>query len=138
MFDRAKILFSAGGNFKGVGNEPIGIRTIQAVGFIKKIKIGQMDVIEHNIVGPFDLGNAVDGERGGLVNGDKKIEENDRENHAVNERCSEIVLWAHRQEPAKYAGFERAVFIFNSALELYPLALDVIKQGMFLFMKRIA
>lgn len=74
MFDRAKILLGTRGNFKGVGNQSIGIRTVQAMKLIKDIEIGQMSMIKNDIVGPARLGDAVDRERSGLVNRDEKIE----------------------------------------------------------------
>lgn len=53
VLDRAEILLGACGDFLRVGQQPDGVRTIHAVRFFNDVQVGQVLMIQHDIVGVF-------------------------------------------------------------------------------------
>ena len=50
VFDRAEVLLGSGGNLARIGQQAAGVRAIQTVEFFEDVEVGQMLMVEHDIV----------------------------------------------------------------------------------------
>src|SRR5450830_1255632 len=86
MLDRAPVLLGARRNLAREGDDAVGVGAIGAVELLQRIEIGEMVAVEHEIVGAFDLGDAIDRKAYRLKNTDEEIEQQKRNDAGVDHR----------------------------------------------------
>lgn len=100
-----------------------------------EIQIGQVLVVDGDVVGSPHPGNAVNREAGELIDRHAQIEQRQWNNYAVDDGRGKEVLRAHAEKPAKDTLLEPKVRLPDGTLELDALPFDLIKQSAFLLME---
>src|SRR5271154_3735612 len=117
VFDRAPVLLRPACNFDHVCQHPVGVRAIHAIQPLEEVQISQFVAVNCDEVLTASFRNAIDRETNGLVNGNKKIGQHERNETSVNERGGE-----DREE----SGMQNVTG--KRGLELSVLALDVLRE----------
>lgn len=136
VFDRAKVLFGSRHDLTHIGDEPGAIGTISAMEFLNEIEVFELLPIQHDIVGTSNLGNFVNRETGRLIEADEQIENEQRDDHAVDDWPGNQILRTVGNQPAKKSSFELAVRLFHGLFEFDALALDLEEHAGLLFLQR--
>ena len=136
VLDRAKVLLGSRHDLAHVGNKPSSIRTISAVEFFDEIEVFEMLPVKHDIVGTTDFRNFVNRETGRLIEADEQIENNQRDDHAVDDRSGDQVLRTVGNEPVKKSHFEPAVRVLDGMFEFDALPIDLKEHAALLIVER--
>jgi hypothetical protein len=86
-FDRTPEPFRTRGDLPGIGDGPVGITTVDAIELLDRVQLRQMIAVDHEIVSTAQPRNAVNAETQILIQGDRQIENNQRDDHTVDNRC---------------------------------------------------
>lgn len=138
VLDRAEILLGARHNLADVGDQSSAVGTVGAMEFLDEVQVFELLPIEHDVVAASHLGYPVDREARRLIEADEEIEDDERDDHAVNDRPGKQVLWAVCQQPMEKSRLESAVSFHDGMLELDLLALNLEEQTALLVAQRVA
>ncbi len=75
VLDGTEILFGTRNDLLTVGEQSHPIGTIQTINSFDDVQIGQMLVVEHDVIAAFDPGDAVNGEAAQLIKTDAQVEQ---------------------------------------------------------------
>lgn len=90
MFDRAPVLLRAACNFDYLRQQPIRVGAVHTIESLKRVQISQSVPVNCDVVLPPGLRYAIDRKANGLIYGDEKIRQHERNEASVNERSVRI------------------------------------------------
>jgi hypothetical protein len=117
MFDRTPIGFCSRCDLLDIGDQAVSIRTIDAVEFFDCVQISQPVTIEDDVVAALDPWDAVDPEADRLVQGHRKIQKREGNDHRVDEGRRQDRQEACIHELAGQVGSKLAMRAKNLLLE---------------------
>lgn len=91
MLDRTPELFGPRADLARISDEAVGITAVDAIEFLDRVQIREMMAIDHEMVFAAYPRNSVNAKTEMLKNGDRKIENDQRDDHAVDNGCRQDV-----------------------------------------------
>ncbi len=90
MGNGAETLFSAGRDLLRVGDESVQVAAVEAVHLLDQIEITESMTVEDDIVASSHFGDLVDRKADSLIESDENIQNDGRDDDAVDDRRDEI------------------------------------------------
>src|SRR4249920_3225534 len=109
VLDGAEVLLGSRDDLADVGDHSGAIGTVGAMKFLDEVEVFEMLPVKHDVVSAPDLGNAVNRKTGRLIKADAQIGNRQRDDHAVNDRPGDQVLWTVNDQPAEETRLELAM-----------------------------
>ena len=87
MFYRAPVLLGTGNHFPDVFYQSVTVSAVHTVSFFNQVQVGQVVSVDVQVIATAYPWNSIDAETNMLVDGDTQIQESQRNDHSVYDRC---------------------------------------------------